>query len=132
MKETIGAYVTVGCFILFDILTGLLKALYMGDIDSTALRKGLFHKLSEVLAVAGAVLLEYGMNYINLGVDLPIFGVVSVYICITELTSILENLCEVNPILGNLFKPYLQKLKEKEAKENDFDDEAKRERDKNT
>lgn len=121
----VGAYITVGCFILFDVLTGIIKALYEGNIDSTALRKGLFHKLSEVIAVAGSVLLEYAMSYINLGVDIPIFSVVSVYICITELTSILENLCETSPTLAKLFKPYLQKLKTEGEHHDGTDSETK-------
>lgn len=109
-----GVYITVGIFILFDIATGLLKALNQKDLNSTILRKGLYHKLSEVIAVAGSGLLEYGIQYINLGVDIPVLGVVSVYVCGMELVSIIENLCEINPTLYKLFKPYLTKLKEKD------------------
>lgn len=114
----VGAYITVGSFILFDVLTGILKALYLGELNSTALRKGLFHKISEILALVGSVLLEYGLQYINLGIDLPVFTIVGAYICITELISILENFGEVNPVLGKLFKPYLEKLKTKESEQN--------------
>ena len=106
-------YVVVGCFILFDILTGFLKALYLKELDSTILRKGLFHKLSEIIAVIGSGLLEYATIYIKLGVDLPLLKVVSVYVCIMELISIIENICIVNPDLTKLFNPYLKKLKGK-------------------
>lgn len=109
-----GVYITVGVFILFDIVTGFVKALYKEGINSTYLRQGLFHKLSEVLAVVGSGLLEYGLGYVELGIDIPVLKVVAVYICTMELVSILENLAEVNPALGKLFKPYLQKLKEKD------------------
>ena len=109
-----GVYITVGVFILFDILTGFVKGLYKEGINSTYLRQGLFHKLSEVLAVVGSGLLEYGLGYVELGIDIPVLKVVAVYICTMELVSILENLAEVNPALGKLFKPYLQKLKEKD------------------
>ena len=104
------AYIVTGCFILFDILTGLLKGLYKGGIDSTALRKGLYHKLSEVLAVAGSALFEHGTRYVEIGVELPLVSFVTVYICLMEATSILENLCEVNPRLGKVFKRFLAKL----------------------
>ena len=114
-------YIAVGFFILFDVVTGLLKALYNGEINSTKLRQGLFHKLSEILAVVGSVLLEYGMAYVHIGIELPIFGVVGTYICVTELISILENLGQMNPILGKLFKPYLEKLKEKDGETDDSD-----------
>ena len=111
-------YVTVGVFILFDILTGLSKAIYLGELNSTKLRQGLFHKLSEVIAVVGSGLLEYGIIYINLNIDFSILKVAVTYICVTELISILENLCVLNPSLAKLFKPYLEKLKEKEDSQN--------------
>ena len=103
-------YVVVLCFILFDILTGILKALYKGKINSTTLRKGLFHKLSEMLAVAGSGLLEYASQVVELGVELPLVSGVSIYVCIMELISIIENLCIINPKLKKLFSSYLEKL----------------------
>lgn len=110
-------YVVVGCFILFDIVTGIMKALYNGGINSTLLRVGLFHKLSEVLAVVGSGLLEYGADYLQIGAEYPVLAIVSTYIILMELISILENICEVNPTLGKLFKPYLEKLKNKKGKD---------------
>lgn len=98
------------CFIGFDIVTGLLKAIYKGKVNSTVLREGLFHKISELLVVLGSGALEYGTAYINLGIDLPLIEAVTVYICLIELASIIENLCELNPKLAKLFKPYLEKI----------------------
>lgn len=103
--------VVVGVFILFDVITGFIKAWNNGSIDSSKLRTGLFHKLSEIIATVGSALLEHGVHYIELNVDLPLLGVVSVYICLMELISIIENLCAVNSKLNNLFIPYLKKLK---------------------
>ena len=103
----------VGCFILFDVATGIIKALYNGSIESTVLRKGLYHKLGEIMTVIGAALLEYGAGYINIGIELPLLNVVSIYICTMELVSVFENLAAVNPDLANLFKPYLEKLKQR-------------------
>ena len=110
--------VTLG-FILFDIITGIIKAIYKEGLNSTVLRQGLFHKLSEILAVGGAWLLEYAIGYINLGLSLPLINVVSVYICIMELISIIENICIINPRLYKLFKPYLEKLKGENDNVND-------------
>lgn len=111
--------VIVSIFILFDVVTGVIKALYQNGLNSTYLRKGLFHKLSEILAVVGAFLLEYGIQYIELGIDVPLLKATTAYICLMELISILENLAEVNPILGKLFKPYLEKLKLKGDEQNE-------------
>ena len=110
MREVI----VVCCFIIFDILTGLIKGLHEKKINSTYLREGLYHKLSELICICGAWGLEYGLQYVSLGVDVPLRSTVSVYICVMELISILENICEVNPKLGKLFKPYLEKLNKKE------------------
>ena len=96
--------IAVCVFILFDIITGLIKALYQDGLNSTYLRKGLFHKLSELVAIVGAYLLEYGIQYINLGIDVPLLKATTAYICLMELISILENLAEVNPGLGRFFK----------------------------
>ena len=108
-----GVYIVVLSFIGFDILTGFLKAFYKEGVNSTVLRKGLFHKLSEIIAVAGAGLFEYGCSYFEFGFSVPMVGAVTTYICIMEFISIMENLSAVNPNLAKLFKPYLEKLKER-------------------
>lgn len=105
-----GAYITVALFILFDIITGLITAIYHKNLNSTKLRIGLYHKLSEVLTIIGASGLEYGCQYINLNIDIPLLKGVVTYICIMELISIMENLGELNPQLGKLFKGFLEKL----------------------
>lgn len=103
--------VIVGLFIMLDVLTGFVKAVYNKKINSTLLRQGLFHKLSEVLAVVLAFLLEYTADYLSIGSNIPVATVVVSYISIMEIISSIENLCEVNPKLAKLFKPYLDKLK---------------------
>lgn len=109
-------------FILFDILTGFLKAAANHNIDSTALRKGLLHKLSEVVAIVFSFLCEYAVQYIHLGVEIPLVIAVCGYIIIMEIISILENIVEVNPELGKFFSKYLSKLKEVQESGSTADD----------
>ena len=109
----IAAYIVTGLFILFDLVTGFIKALHAKNVNSTILREGLFHKLSEILAIAGSVLLEQGGKYVG-DISIPIVKGVCVYICIMEFTSIVENICEINPRLCKMFKPYLIKLQKGE------------------
>lgn len=104
-------YLVVAGFILFDIITGLIKAGYKGEINSTNLRRGLYHKLSEIVTVAGCGLLDYYIKYLQTGFDVPILKPVATYICIMEAVSIVENISQVNEKLGNFLKPYLEKLK---------------------
>lgn len=110
------AYLCTGCFILFDVVTGLIKAWHNKNIDSTILRQGLFNKLTEIVAVLFATFLEFGTDKIHLGIDLPVVTVVCSYICLMEFISVIENLCEVNPHLAKLFGKYLQKAKQEEDK----------------
>lgn len=98
-------------FIVFDVVTGLIKAGYNGNYNSAIMRQGGFHKSMEVMALAVAYFVEYAIVYINIGVNVPAVPAVTVYICIMELISILENICAVNPQMCALFKPYLDKLK---------------------
>lgn len=109
-----GVYLVVFGFIVFDIITGLVKAVANEGINSTLLRKGLYHKISEGLSVVGAALLERAMSVLEFGVELPAVKAVAIYICLMELVSIIENLCELNPTMRKFFKPYLEKIKNEE------------------
>ena len=99
-------------FIVFDVITGFIRALAQKAVDSTALRRGLFHKLSEIVAIIFAFLCEYAVNYLELGIHLPMVIGVCSYLVLMETISILENLIELNPRLGKFFAKYLKKLKE--------------------
>lgn len=114
--EKLTAYIITGVFILFDIITGLIKAWHNKKFDSSVMRQGMFNKLSEVLAVAFSAFLQYGSDKIHLGIDVPVVSVVTAYICVMEFISITENLCDINPHMKKLFGKYLQKAKEKEDK----------------
>lgn len=116
------SFIVVTCFIGGDIISGVLKGTYNGELNSTKLRKGLFHKLSEFLAVGVCYLLEYGAGYFQFGFDIPLLRPVVCYICLMELISIIENICAMNPQLKKLFKPYLEKFNnEEEDKDNEPD-----------
>lgn len=104
-------YIVVLVFIAFDIITGVMKAVYNKNINSSILRTGLFRKLSEVVALVGAGLLEHGVEYLDINFSLPVLKGCATYICIMEFISILENIGEINPGLGRFLKPYLDKLK---------------------
>lgn len=104
-------YIVVGAFILIDVITGILKALYFHELNSTNLRKGLYHKLSEIIAVICCGLLEYGVKVLQGGTVVPILNIVPAYICVMETISILENVGEINPKLTKLINHYLEKLK---------------------
>lgn len=117
MIKLIFLYIVPFVLICFDFLTGFIKAIYNKKLDSTILRKGLFHKLAELLALIACGGIDYAVNFVNLPFDLPILPSVAIYICIMEIISCFENLCEVNPKLNDFFAPYLQKLKNDEKED---------------
>ncbi|MBO5921902.1 MAG: phage holin family protein [Bacteroidaceae bacterium] len=110
-------YLIVIGFIVGDIITGLIKAFYKEGLNSTILRKGLFHKLSEIITLFGATYIDYAMKYMELGLPAQIFNGVSIYICLMEIISISENISAVNPKLAKLLSPYLEKIKSKDKED---------------
>ena len=89
------------CFMLLDIVTGFVSAVVNKCVDSSKMKMGMWHKCGFLLAIGFGVLCEYSVNYIDLGFTLPIQDAVCVYIILTELVSILENLGQISPSLAS-------------------------------
>ena len=77
--------------VLIDYITGVVNAIMQGELSSKKMREGLGHKFAYLTVICVALIVEYGSDYINLGIELPIFIPVCVGICLTEITSITEN-----------------------------------------
>lgn len=75
---------------LFDYITGVMKAWHMNAISSSKLRDGLNHKAGECIIILIAVFLQK-----TLGTPKEITIFVSIYIIIMEIISIIENLDEI-------------------------------------
>ena len=86
--------------IALDYITGLIKAVTQQKVQSSIMRQGLWHKLAEILAIllAYLVVLEGQHLHLPFDIDFLIPGVV-VWITVMEVTSILENIGEINPEL---------------------------------
>lgn len=90
------------CFILGDLVSGFVKAVYNNEVSSTKLREGLYHKLGFI----GALIMGYGCQLIVKCGFMPecfnvVFAGVAVFICWLEAVSITENLCAVSPELAD-------------------------------
>ena len=96
----IQAYITVFAFIILDVLTGIAQALKNNTLSSDKMREGVYHKLSYVFACTLAFGIEYGMAYLDLGYTAPVVMPVCVYIALTEIVSITENIARLNPELA--------------------------------
>lgn len=104
---------------LIDYITGVVNAIMHGKLSSKKMREGLGHKFTYLAVICVALIVEYGSDYINLGIELPVFTLVCAGICLTEITSIIENCVKINPELSgsNILKIFNIDEKENNDKE---------------
>ena len=86
---------------LIDYITGVVNAIMHGELSSRKMREGLGHKFTYLVVICVALIVEYGSEYINLGIELPVFIPACAGICLTEITSIIENCVKINPELSS-------------------------------
>lgn len=95
----------VGAAIIFDLVTGLLKA-KAGEKSawsSEKCRRGFFKKLALLVGMCFGFFLDcfipYALTYININLpfSLPFSMIISFYIILNESISICENLYATNP-----------------------------------
>lgn len=89
--------VIVSAFIALDFITGWIKAVATNSYASAKMREGLFHKVGLALCVIFGYLVDYAQDYIDLGITVPVAAAICVYICLMETSSIIENICKINP-----------------------------------
>lgn len=100
--------VTPLIFSFCDVLSGYIQAIINKDLDSQKMREGLLRKILLIMVVILSVIVEFTMN-------IPLVAkVISVYIILMELTSILENLTKAGVNFGKLAE--LLKITNKEDK----------------
>ena len=105
--------------VLIDYITGVVNAIMHGELSSEKMRQGLGHKFAYVAIICVALIVEFGSNYISLGIGLPVFIPVCVGICLIEITSIMENCVKINPDLkdSNIFNIFNIGRKKNNGKE---------------
>ena len=101
-------YIIPAMFILFDIISGVLKATYEGNLASTIMRKGLFNKLGEILALILGKLVEYASVQYQLGFSIPLYTAIAAYLILMETLSILENISAMNPAMGKFLSKFMK------------------------
>lgn len=108
--------------IVADYVTGVVKACFKHDYKTCVMREGLYHKVAEVAAVGVMFYLEMGLPMIGIAIDFPFISFITLYIIVMELSSIIENIGEINPDLigplSNVFEKVKQVKDEKYGKDN--------------
>lgn len=83
-------------FNALDLVTGLVSAVKNKDIQSSKLRDGLFKKVGFMFCYFVAWLVDTQGNVIGFQLGVNILPVIILYVCTTELVSILENISKIN------------------------------------
>lgn len=105
--------------VLIDYIAGAVSAIMQGELSSKRMREGLGHKFAYLAVICVALIVEYGSDYVNLGIELPVFIPVCVGISLIEITSIMENCAKINPELSssNILNIFNIERKENDGKE---------------
>lgn len=82
-----------------DLITGIISAIKNKEIKSSKLRDGLFKKVGFLLCYFVAWLVDTYGKYVGFQLGVSILPIIILYVCTTELVSIIENICKINPDL---------------------------------
>ena len=108
-------YFVTGGFILFDLITGLIKAIMKKEYSSSVMREGLFHKCGSVLCILFGYFVDYAQDIVDLGISIPVSITICSYIILMEIGSSIENICAINPdILPEKIRSLFAKLSQED------------------
>lgn len=110
----IAAIITALALIVIDYISGFVKAAMRHDVSSEKMREGLYHKAAYLLVIIVAEIIQHAQEYVNFGLDVPLVVPACVYIALTELVSIIENIGEINPEIKESKLLQLFRTQEKE------------------
>lgn len=83
-------YYVFGILVVFDVITGCVKAWKLGKLKSRTLRNGLFASMGELLALVLCVFIAVIIPFSTI----LVFSIL-VFMILKEITSIVENLVEL-------------------------------------
>ena len=111
----IWALIAVLFFVVTDYITGVVKAVMAGNLSSNKMRKGLGHKFAYLALILVAYMIDTISVHVELGLPVHVYLITVGGICLIELTSILENITQINPELKNA--PFMQIFATTDTKE---------------
>ena len=116
--------VAVLIFIIIDYTTGVINAALKKSISSRKMREGLGHKATYIILLSVCYTIDAIQLNTELNLPTKLFPIVSCGILLIELTSIIENICEINPELKQANFMYIfekNNIETKEKNESDMD-----------
>ena len=96
------ALIAVLFFAATDYITGIVKAIMAGNLSSKRMREGLGHKFAYLALILTSYMIDVFNTHIDLGLPVHVYLVTVGGICLIELTSIIENITQINPELKDV------------------------------
>lgn len=102
---TQAALILAFALMVLDVVSGIAKAAHAGSVDSKVMREGLWHKAGFVGLILVSIAAEYALELLPVpdGVtipDVPMVLLGCAYIVLTEIVSVFENICQLNPAIA--------------------------------
>ena len=91
-----------------DVIFGYIGAMRQGNVNSSIMRDGLWNKTMELMVIAIGFAAQFcisvfGESQLGFTVDIPISTGICAYLCVYELTSIIENIGKFDYNIGVAF-----------------------------
>ena len=102
----IWALIAVLFFVTTDYITGVVKAIMANNLSSKKMREGLGHKFAYPALILTSYMIDVVGIHVDLGLPMHVFLITVGGICLIELTSIIENITQINPELKDV--PFMQ------------------------
>lgn len=96
-KANMIIFVVVFVLMVLDFISGVVAAFANSEWKSKVMRQGLLHKCSLLLCIVLGAVLNFGQGYLDLGIKVPAYEAICVYIALMEAGSVVENVCKANP-----------------------------------
>lgn len=101
---------------LFDLIVGIVAAVKNKTLQSSKMRDGFFKKLGFIFCYCLAFLIDTKGYLIGLQIGVSVVPIIVLYVSTTEIVSIIENICKINPELlptklKELFHIYNEEVK---------------------
>lgn len=108
LQDMLYPVVSVVVLILLDIISGVIKAVMQHNLNSSKMRTGLGHKAAYIMLIILFAFVQIMQIHFKFWDSFPTVAVVCALICVCEVISVLENICVINPEIGEL--PLIKEL----------------------
>lgn len=98
-------------FITLDVVSGLIKAFYKKEYNSSIMREGAYHKFCEIFIVLLCVLSDMFLSYVNVDIGVALVPIVLAYFVVMEICSVIENIGAINPQAVAPISKFFEKLR---------------------